>query len=385
MVAVKKFLIEKRWALVAIILGVLLGFGSAIICVLWNLVIFGFNIMYIVSPLLAGFVETFIASRKYGRSTGAISALLTFFLINGYGWLGPGWIFPKQEPVTLSLITIIALVLTIQAAFPILVNYILSVVAVGVFLRFIGFLLELPNRIIRRKLPETKKNVDITNQADETFFDELKIPLVSIPDVNGEKIKNYLGLAIGEAITEENESEGRFSNLLKIIEPAQLGDFNLGEAKKVALTRMLEKAESMGANGVVEVLIDFVSMGGLQGSVTIVTATGTAVIFEEESNLEEDIPREDSTSTIIDDDVSVVRKKVPEDSKDIKVGEGEIKGKISYNAGDNDLSNEISQFVNEESDKLTKNLELATKNYLDQDLEKRFIKVSKDLDELEKS
>ena len=40
---------------------------------------------------------------------------------------------------------------------------------------------------------------------------------------------------------------------------------------------MLENAESMGANAVVEVLIDYVSMGGLQGSATIVTATGTAV------------------------------------------------------------------------------------------------------------
>ena len=96
MVAVKKFLIEKRWALFAILLGTILGFGSAIICIAWNLVIFGFNIMYIVSPLLAGFVETFIASRKYGRSTGAISALLTFFLINGYGWFGPGWIFLQR-------------------------------------------------------------------------------------------------------------------------------------------------------------------------------------------------------------------------------------------------------------------------------------------------
>ena len=52
----KNFFIEKRWALIAIVLGVLLGFGSAIICIAWNLVIFGFNIMYIVSPLIAGVV-----------------------------------------------------------------------------------------------------------------------------------------------------------------------------------------------------------------------------------------------------------------------------------------------------------------------------------------
>ena len=62
---------------------------------------------------------------------------------------------------------------------------------------------------------------------------------------------------------------------------------NLGEARKVAISRMLEKAKSIGANTVVEVLIDYVSMGGLQGSALIVTATGTAVIVEGgTSNLE---------------------------------------------------------------------------------------------------
>ena len=94
--SVKKSLIEKRWALVAIFLGILVGFVSAYLCIIWHLVIFGFNIMYIVSPLMAGVVETVIARRKYGKSTGAISALLTFLLINIYGWFFPGYIFPKE-------------------------------------------------------------------------------------------------------------------------------------------------------------------------------------------------------------------------------------------------------------------------------------------------
>ena len=59
-----KWLNRKRWALIAIIVGTVAGLGSALICIVWNLVIFGFNIMYIVSPLIAGFAETFIARRK---------------------------------------------------------------------------------------------------------------------------------------------------------------------------------------------------------------------------------------------------------------------------------------------------------------------------------
>jgi len=284
-----KSLKEKRWALVAIFLGVIAGFGSALICIAWNLVIFGFNIMYIVSPLLAGFIETSLASRKYGRSTGAISALLTFMLINGYGWFGPGIIFPK-EPVTLSLITIIAIILTIQAAFPILVNYILFVVVVGTFLKITKSLLNMPSRIMRRMPIDTKKEA-LTKQPDEIFLDTLTIPLLSVPNPDGKKIQRYLGLVAGEGFAEEKKSEGRLSNLLKIIEPTPLEDMNLGEAKKAALSRMLQNAKSMGANAVEEVLIDYVSMGGLQGSATLVTATGTAIILGEEGPEESNMER----------------------------------------------------------------------------------------------
>jgi uncharacterized protein YbjQ (UPF0145 family) len=278
MVAVKKFLVEKRWALIAILIGVFYGFGSAILCIVFNLVIFGFNIMYIVSPLLAGFVEAFIARRRYGKSTGAISALLTFLLINGYGWFGPGLIFPK-EPATLSLITIIAIILTLQAAFPILINYILFVVVIGIIKKFIEFLIYIPSKILT-KPPEAKekKETIIGPSADEVFLDGLTIPLLSVSPSTGGKIKKYLGIVGGEAVAEEKKVEGSLSKLTKIIEPTQLDDMNLSEARKLAISRMLDDAELLGANTVVNVLVDYVSMGGLQGSALIVTATGTAVI-----------------------------------------------------------------------------------------------------------
>ncbi len=276
-----KFLKEKRWALVAIIFATLVGFGSAVICLAWNLVIFGFNIMYIVSPLLAGFVETFIARRKYGKSTGAISALLTFMIINGYGWFSPGYIFPK-EPFKLSLITIIAIILTLQAAFPTLINYILFVVGVGIVRKFIGFLIFIPSKIMR-KAPEAegKEEIIAGPSADDIFLDELAIPLLSVPPVDGGKIKKYVGLVGGEAVAEEKKSEGQLSKLTKIIEPTLLDDFYLGEARELAIYRMLEEAKSIGANNVIDVIIDYVSMGGLQGTALIVTATGTGVIVED--------------------------------------------------------------------------------------------------------
>jgi uncharacterized protein YbjQ (UPF0145 family) len=279
---VKKSLIEKRWGIAAIVLGVLVGFISAFICVKWHLVIFGFNIMYIVSPLLAGFVETIIARRKYGKSTGAISALLTFLLINIYGWFLPGlYVDPTKEPATLSFITIIAIILTIQAAFPILMNYVLFVMGLGIVRRIISALIFLPSKIQGKApvspQPEEMKGLGV----DETFLDELVIPLVSIPNIGKGRIKRNIGLVTGEAVAEEKESEGLVMKLTSIIEPTLLEDINLAEARKTAISRMLEKAKSLGANTVVEVLIDYVTMGGLQGNVLIVTATGTAVLYEE--------------------------------------------------------------------------------------------------------
>ena len=239
---VKNALIEKRWGIVAIILGIIVGLISALVCIIWHLVIFGFNIMYIISPLLAGVVETVIARRKYGRSTGAISALATFLLINLYGWFLPGSLIdPTKEPATLSFITIIAIILTIQAAFPIFMNYVLFLIGISIIRKVIGALIYLPSRI-RGKPIETVKYEIRGPPVDEAFLNELKIPLVSIPKIGEGKIKKSIGLVTGEAITEEKETKGIINKLTNILEPTLLDDVNLGDARKEAMSRMLEKA-----------------------------------------------------------------------------------------------------------------------------------------------
>ena len=278
MASVKETFVDKRWGIIAITLGVLVGFFSAYICIKYNLVIFGFNIMYILSPLAAGFVETVIAREKYGKSTGAISALLTFILINIYGWFLLGYI--TNNPTTFNIITLIAILLTIQAAFPIFMNYILFVVGISIVRKIIEFLVFLPSKI-RGKPKEVVEDKKIEGPSvDEIFLDNLKIPLVSVPNTPIGKIKTNIGLVTGEAIAEEKEAKNLITKLTNIIEPTEIDDIYLGEAKKVALTRMLQSAKSLGANTVIEVLIDYVSIGGFQGNAFIVTATGTAVIYE---------------------------------------------------------------------------------------------------------
>jgi uncharacterized protein YbjQ (UPF0145 family) len=273
-----KNIVEKRWGIIAILLGITVGVFSAYICIKYNLIIFGFNIMYILSPLSAGFVETVIARSKYGKSTGAISALITFILINVWGWFILGYI--TNNPTTFNLITLIAIILTIQAAFPIFMNYILFVVVISIIRKIIGFIIYLPAKI-QRKTPEVEIFEENKGPSvDEIFLEGLKIPIVSVPNTPNGKIKTNIGLVTGEAIAEEKESKNTISKLIKIIEPTRIEDIYLGEAKKEAMTRMLEAANRLGANTVIDVLIDYVSVGGFQGNAFIVTATGTAVVYE---------------------------------------------------------------------------------------------------------
>ena len=277
--AVVNFLKEKRWAFAAILIGTATGFLSAVICVMGNLVIFGFNIMFIVSPLIAGFVETYIARRMYGKSTGAISALLIFIIINAYAWLFP------QDPIVLNFFTLGGLALMIQAAFPILIYYILFVVFLGVLTYAIGYLGNLLSKAMNkiRKKP-SKDEMSGENPEDKTislesphlsFMDDLNVPIVSIPHMEGGNITKHIGIVTGDAIVKES-SEG----ISKLSKKAQLDDMNLDEAKEVAILRMMDNANEMGANTVIEVLIDYNSIGGLKGSAIIVTATGTAVVYE---------------------------------------------------------------------------------------------------------
>lgn len=273
------FLKEKRWAFASILIGTAAGFLSAVICVMGNLVIFGFNIMFIVSPLIAGFVETYIARRMYGKSTGAISALLIFIIINAYAWIFP------QDPIVLNFFTLGGLALMVQAAFPILINYLLFVVFLGVLTYAIGYLGNLLSKAmnkVRRKPHEpemSEENLENTDDSLKTpnlsFMDDLNVPIVSIPHMDGGKITKHIGLVTGEAMVKEN-SEG----ISKISKKAQLDGMSLNEAKAAAIRRMLDNAYEMGANTVIEVLIDYNSIGGLKGSALIVTATGTAVVYQ---------------------------------------------------------------------------------------------------------
>ena len=103
--------------------------------------------------------------------------------------------------------------------------------------------------------------------------------LTTTPQIEGHPIREYKGLVTGETIIG--------ANVIKDIK-ASIKDFFGGrsgsyervliEAKETSLKEMTTRAQSMGANAIVGIDIDFETVGE-SGSMLMVATSGTAVVI----------------------------------------------------------------------------------------------------------
>lgn len=100
------------------------------------------------------------------------------------------------------------------------------------------------------------------------------------PTLEGKKITSYLGIVTGEAIIGANLFRDIFAGIRDIV-GGRSGSYEevLREAKNNALDEMQDKAKQLGATAVVGVDLDFETVG-TNGSMLMVTASGTAVIID---------------------------------------------------------------------------------------------------------
>jgi len=98
--------------------------------------------------------------------------------------------------------------------------------------------------------------------------------------IEGKKITSYLGIVTGEAIIGANLFRDIFAGIRDIVGGRSSSyEEVLREAKISALAEMEEMAKSKGANAVLGVDLDYETIG-TNGSMLMVTASGTAVIAE---------------------------------------------------------------------------------------------------------
>ncbi len=264
---------QGKWAAAAILIGTLIGFSSAVICVRWNIAILGFNLSFVISPLIAGYVETYVAHKKHGKSTGAISALLIFIIINIYGWFFTG------NDITLNFMTLGAIGLTIQAAVPILANYLIFVVFLGTITFVLGYLGGFISEIINKVSRKEKENED-AEEMELIDLNQFGVMVVSASEIQGQRIVKNLGIVSGEDIFKPKLKGIKSKNQDKTIPLPKKLNAQMELALNKALSILMQNAKDRGANGVIELEIDYTDIGGIKGSEIMVTINGNAILLE---------------------------------------------------------------------------------------------------------
>lgn len=96
--------------------------------------------------------------------------------------------------------------------------------------------------------------------------------------LQGREISDYKGLVTGEAILGANLFKDLFAGIRDIV-GGRSGAYEeeLARARQIAISEMQAQAQSMGANAVIGVDLDYETVGQ-NGSMLMVTATGTAVV-----------------------------------------------------------------------------------------------------------
>jgi len=95
----------------------------------------------------------------------------------------------------------------------------------------------------------------------------------------GEHISQYLGIVTGEAIMGANVFRDFFAGIRDIV-GGRSGAYEkeLNKAREIALNEMETQAARLGANAVLGVDLDYETIGTGNGSMLMVTTSGTAVV-----------------------------------------------------------------------------------------------------------
>jgi uncharacterized protein YbjQ (UPF0145 family) len=104
--------------------------------------------------------------------------------------------------------------------------------------------------------------------------------LSTTPSLEGHQITQYLGVVTGESIIGANVFRDFLAGIRDLVGGRSSAyEEVLREAKDNALQEMSSRAQQMGANAVVGIDLDYETVGS-NGSMLMVTASGTAVKYE---------------------------------------------------------------------------------------------------------
>jgi uncharacterized protein YbjQ (UPF0145 family) len=104
--------------------------------------------------------------------------------------------------------------------------------------------------------------------------------ITTTPNIEGKRIKKYLGVVTGEAIMGANLVRDLFASIRDIVGGRSAAyEKELRQARDIALEEIKDAALTLGANAVVAVDIDYEVLGAKSGML-MVSVSGTAVTVE---------------------------------------------------------------------------------------------------------
>ena len=103
--------------------------------------------------------------------------------------------------------------------------------------------------------------------------------LSTTPTIEGHTIRAYKGVVTGETIIGANIFKDIFAGIRDIVGGRSASyESVLREAKDTSLKEMMLRAQSLGANAIVGIDIDYETVGN-GGSMLMVATSGTAVVI----------------------------------------------------------------------------------------------------------
>lgn len=104
--------------------------------------------------------------------------------------------------------------------------------------------------------------------------------VVTTPSIEGKEVKQYLGIVSGEGLIGANVYKDIFSGVRDVVGGrTSTYEEQLKKARQIAMDSMLEKAEDLDANAILNVRVKYSNLGGTMGNTILVSITGTAVKY----------------------------------------------------------------------------------------------------------
>src|SRR5690606_2619713 len=121
---------------------------------------------------------------------------------------------------------------------------------------------------------DASRSRTIRNESEER-----RVILTTTTTIEGQPVREYIGIVHGEAILGANLFRDLFASIRDIV-GGRSGAYEeeLRRAREIALEEMAQEARDRGANAVIAVDVDYEAIQiGSGGAMLMVTASGTAV------------------------------------------------------------------------------------------------------------